>query len=598
MLVCFPLLFLVALSSCDMPNSGGDVAPTATPIPPDGTIPVVVSGDNPLDDSVVVRVSNSSQVDGVDNEGLYIFSCDQNTQLKAAWAEEYEVAFGLCNAPNIQLTPLNVRDNANYSWTAASINCINCHYGQIPGQQDKANNTYNEIAEWSKSGHSRVFDGRYLETVYRGSNMRGDISPQTEWTIINNERVRVPPVINDKYRGPGFKLDFPELPGNCAYCHVPAAIPSSQVSVDLLPLFPKPADVRGEGVTCDVCHKVLSVSLDDQDFPFVDRPGVLSFKFLRPDGLPFMTGPFSNILTDPKNLSPSHRLTCSPVFGRSEFCAPCHYGKFGDMTIYNSYGEWRNSAYGDNPDEPDYMTCQDCHMSHMKPGGENPPPSRRKTCSESDPNLQNFDHNLMKVEPDESLGPEIPLMIRGAARVRVDLKYEPDQKDTLGVVVRVDNTKVGHKFPTDSPLRHLILVVNAKDQLGTALLQAEGDHIPNWGGEYGGLPGKIFANLLSEEDTNISPTVAYWNETRPAWDGADTRLVPGKTDRSEYYFSIPDSGEVKIKVTLIYRYAFYNLMVQKEWFNRPDIKVAEVVCEGPPKQPENIKCKDVELKGP
>jgi hypothetical protein len=349
--------------------------------------------------------------------------------------------------------------------------------------------------------------------------------------------------------------------------------------VDLSGLFPKPADVRGEGVTCDVCHKVLDVALDSNGFPFVDRPGVLSFRFLRPDTGSFMIGPFANILIRDLNNPNDHRLTCSPVFSRSEFCAACHYGKVGNTVIYNSYGEWRQSPFGSDPNGPYYKTCQDCHMSHMQAGEQDPPAARRQACSESDPAFQNFDHNLMSFGLDERTGKEIPLLVKGAAKVNVKLKSEADKQNSLNVSVRVANMKAGHKFPTDSPLRHLILVVEARDQLGTTLLQVDGERIPNWGGagkpfmdalgirNYGGLPGKIFADLLVEEDTNISPTAAYWNETKYAWvngdANSDTRLAPGQEDRSEYSFTIPNAGEIRVTVSLVYRFAFFDLIAEK-----------------------------------
>ncbi|MBN2116557.1 MAG: hypothetical protein JW730_08300 [Anaerolineales bacterium] len=600
------LLLFAALISCTplVPITGTEV--TTTPPPSDqGTLPVTVLDEsgNPLEQGVVVRVSNSAQVDDFDNNGLRIASCDQNTQAIAAWASGYEVALRKCNEPNIQLIRLNGHDNVYYSWTSAVGNCINCHAGQV-------GSTYDELNEWLKSGHARVFDQRYFETMYRGTSLNGGSSPLTQWTLLGGDLTRIPPVVSDGYRGPGFKLDFPEQPGNCAYCHAPAAITPSQVNVDLSTLFPKPGDVRGEGVTCDVCHKVLDVALDSNGFPFVDRPGILSYRFLRPDSGGFTIGPFSNILTRNANAPNDHRLTCSPVFSRSEFCAACHYGKFGNMVIYNSYGEWKQSSFGDNPNEPDYKTCQDCHMSHMKAGEENPPSSRRQACAESDPDFQNFDHNLMSFGMDEGSGKEIPLMIKDAAKVNVKFRYEPDKKNSLNVIVRVRNTKAGHKFPTDSPLRHLILVVDAQDQLGTSLLQVDGERIPNWGGagkpfmdslgirNYGGLPGKIFANLLVEEDTNISPTAAYWNETKYAWvngeANSDTRLVPGKEDRSDYAFTAPNAGEIRVTVTLVYRFAFFDLIAQKEWWNRSDIIVTSVECKGPPTEPDKIVCKAIE----
>jgi hypothetical protein len=602
------LVIYVALVSCIpmIPVTAPTDQPTAIP-PDNGVVPINILDENgkSIEKGVIVRVSNSTQVDDFDNGGLKIGPCDQNTQLIAAWAKGYEVALRNCKDTNIQLTPLSGHDNIYYSWVSATGFCKNCHAGQI-------GNGYDEMTEWQKSSHAKVFDQRYFETMYSGTNLRGNSSPATQWKVVDNDLVRVPPEINDSYRGPGFKLDFPQQSGNCAYCHVPAAIPSSKESVDLLGLFPKPGDVRGEGITCDVCHKVLDVILDDNRFPFVDQPGVLSFRFLRPDNGVSTIGPFANILTWDSATPINHHLACSYVFSKSEFCAACHYGKFRDMTIYNSYGEWKKSAFGDNPNEPDFKTCQDCHMSHMDAKEKNPPPSKRQACSESDPGFQNFDHNVMNVGMDDKLGKDIPRMIRGAAKITVRFKYEPDKKNSLDVIARVENTKAGHKFPTDSPLRHLILVVDARDQLETSLIQVDGERIPNWGGigkpfmdnfgikNYGGLPGKIFANLLVEEDTNISPTAAYWNETKYAWvdknSTSDTRLAPDEEDKSEYYFTVPDAGDVKVTVTLVYRYAFFDLIAEKEWWDRSDIIVTSVECEGPPTQPDVLaqSCKTVD----
>jgi len=602
------LVFYVALASCIpiIPVTGPTEQPTATP-PDDGVVPVNVLDENgqSIEKGVIVRVSNSTQVDGFDNGGLKIGTCDPNMQMIAAWAKGYEVALRNCNDPNIQLTPLNGHDNIYYTWISASSFCINCHNGQI-------GNDYNEMSEWRKSGHAKVFDQRYFETMYRGIDLSGNGSPITQWKVVDNDLVRVPPTINDSYHGPGFKLDFPQQSGNCAYCHVPAAIPPSEASLDLSTLFPNPGDARGEGITCDVCHKVLDVILDDNKLPFLDRPGVLSFRFLRPDNGVFMIGPFSNIHTWDSATPNNHHLACSSIFSKSEFCAACHFGKFADMVIYNSYGEWKKSAFGDNPDEPDYKTCQDCHMSHMDVKAKDPPSSKRQACSESDPSFQNFDHNVMDFGTDEKSKADMPRMIRGAAKITVRFKYEPDKKNSLDVVARVENTKAGHKFPTDSPLRHLILVVDARDQLGTSLIQVDGERIPNWGGvgkpfmdyygikNYGGLPGKIFANLLVEEDTNISPTAAYWNETKYAWvdknSTADTRLAPDQEDKSDYYFTVPDAGDVKVTVTLVYRYAFFDLIAQKGWWDRSDVIVTSVECEGPPTQPDILaqSCNTIE----
>jgi hypothetical protein len=147
----------------------------------------------------------------------------------------------------------------------------------------------------------------------------------------------------------------------------------------------------------------------------------------------------------------------------------------------------------------------------------------------------------------------------------------------------VTNVRAGHKLPTDSPLRHLILVVEALDESGNLLPQVSGGTIPVWGGvgknvsgmaNYGGMPGKVFALILADRDTGVSPTAAYWNPTKIE---QDTRLAPLATDESFYTFSLLSDRDVTIRVRLIYRYAFIDLAEKKGWV-RPDIVVVQ--CEG------------------
>jgi len=569
-----------------------------------------------MSDGVVVQVSDSMETDDNDNGEFRINICD-SAQLLIVWAPGYKTSFIPCNGStsyDIQLVRVDPSDNPNYSWVSAGFetdldpDCAGCHARQ-------RNDSYNEFSEWRMSGHAKVFSNRYLETMYLGTNINGSKSPDTQTEIINNRQVRRAPTVDASYFGPGYKLDFPFQYGKCAYCHVPTSVSAAITDANLTPLFPNPGGSIGEGVTCDVCHKALGIVLDGSGFPYVDRPGILSFQFIRPwDGSRFYTGPLTNTLA--ANY-PSHQATCSPIFSQSEFCAACHYGRFEDMVIYNSYGEWKQSSYGDNPNEGDYLTCQDCHMPPRVINGDPPALSNNLACAANSAGYQDFNHNLMNYGVDErsTSGREIPLMVVNAAKLQADFNYEPDKKNSLKVVVRAENTQAGHKFPTDSPLRHLILLVEAKDQFGNSLAQVEGERIPNWGGlgnpylesqgvkSYGGLAGKIFANLLVEADTNISPTAAYWNKTKLAYENekpkgnSDTRLVPGEKDRSEYFFSIPASGEIKVMVTLIYRFAFFDLMSQKGWM-RPDIIVASIVCSGSPTAADSIKCEDAVLSLP
>jgi hypothetical protein len=148
----------------------------------------------------------------------------------------------------------------------------------------------------------------------------------------------------------------------------------------------------------------------------------------------------------------------------------------------------------------------------------------------------------------------------------------------LAVDIRLTNDKTGHDVPTDSPLRQLILLVEAKDAQGNMLAQVGGDTIPAWGGMgdpargyYAGLPGKAFAKVLAELWTETSPSGAYWNPTRLV---SDNRLAAFATDLSQYVFTAPSQGPISVRVRLLYRRAYRLLADQKGW-QIPDTLMTE-----------------------
>jgi hypothetical protein len=287
-------------------------------------------------------------------------------------------------------------------------------------------------------------------------------------------------------------------------------------------------------------------------------------------------------------LDPGAKRTCYPIFSESKFCAPCHYGKFANTLIYGSYQEWLEGPYS-KPES--YRSCQDCHMLSKEQIGTTLP-ADRAACSGTNVNFKNFSHNMMKYGTDpENSTRDIPLLVRDAAQITLEPKLEGGQ---IKVRVTVTNIAAGHKFPTDSPLRHLILVVEARDWRNSPLLQTEGPRVPVWAAsDYGGYAGQIFANILKDKDTNLAPSFSYWNPVENAWQGSDTRLLPWVPTPGDYAFAAPYDRSARITARLIYRKAFMNVVQQKGWqFGDLDVKVTDagVECTGFGTVPETITC--------
>jgi hypothetical protein len=386
--------------------------------------------------------------------------------------------------------------------------------------------------------------------MYLGTDLLGHESPPTRYRHDRDYGTSpIRPARDRPYFGPGYKLDFPLTAGNCSACHAPMAAIRDPYGVD-------PSQLEGreaEGVGCDFCHKVSDVVLDPATGrPFPNRPGVLSFEFARPDsGHQFFAGPLDDV-------APGEDVY-SALQTQSAYCAPCHSAEFWGVEVYNSYGEWLGSSYSR---QDSTTTCQDCHM----PQGVADHFARPEEGGRKRDPATIFSH-LMPGASDESL-------LRGA----VDMEVRTATSDgRVEVAVEIANTRTGHHVPTGSPLRHLVLVVRAHDDSGAALLRVSGPTLPDWcgtgdprQGRVGGLPGVVYAKVLEELWTGVSPTAAYWQQTRLV---SDNRIPALEADTTTYVFRAPECGDVTVDVQLLYRRAFTELADQKGW-DTPDIEMA------------------------
>jgi hypothetical protein len=433
-------------------------------------------------------------------------------------------------------------DNESYEWVSAlssdgkDLNCQNCH-----GLAPEADSLL-PFDEWLLDAHGTAAQNRRFLSIYNGTDLSGlNRSPLTRY-VFNRDygKVPLPPDPSQPYFGPGFKLDFPNSTGNCAACHLPAAAVGAPYDTDPNTVF----GVGREGVACDVCHKLWSVRLQSStDLPYPNTPGVLSMDFRRPPtGQQLFLGPYDNVAPGDD--------TYSPLQNQGQFCAPCHFGQFWGVQVYNSFGEWLDSPYSDPING---RTCQDCHMPRR---GANAIARPEKGALLRDASAV-FSH-LMPGASNVAL-----LRDTASLNLRVTRKGY-----ILHVQVTVVNEKAGHHIPTDHPARNILLVVSATDSSGQPLEMLSGPIIPEWGGrgedpnDYAGQPGRGYAKVLEELWTEVSPTAAYWNPTVVR---EDTRIPAFGQDVSEYEFVAPFKEAAKVTAQLVFRRAFRTLATQKSW---------------------------------
>ncbi len=507
-----------------------------------------------------VRVQGTRVFAVTDKAGLFVIPAVTSGKAVniSAWKEGYySCLLKGVRAPRVgirlHLVPYQIFDNDKYDWIppeGSRGSCVECHP---------------VITEMSlKDAHMKAAHNPRFLTMYYGTDVKGNRSPLTRYkegggiSAWANLRVPLPPDLSKPYYGPGYLLDFPGTVGNCTACHIPGASIASPVD---------PRTVKGAdkfGVHCDFCHKVEDVHVSSTTrMPYDMNPGVQAMSVRRPfKGDPKRPQLFFGTIED---VNAEEGDTSLLLLSESRYCASCHFGVFWNTVIYNSYGEWLKSPYAD-PKSGKAKTCQECHMpsptiykgkrlNNIAPG---------KGGIERDPSAIH-NHN-MTVDAE---------LLRSALKMDVSAVI---RNGKVTVDVTLTNDRTGHHIPTDSPLRHLILLVEAADSRGASLKQLAGPRLPDWcgtgdihRGHYGGHPGKAYAKILANKWNGEYPTGAYWDHTVIV---SDNRLAALAADREEFAFEITGRKNAIVSVKLLYRRAFITLMEQKKW-NTPDIVMAE-----------------------
>ena len=510
-----------------------------------------------VDVRVLVQGTKNTAV--TDREGRFILSevtPGQKISL-SAWKEGYYNALLTdikTPAKGLHLTLIRIQldDNPKYEWIPpekAAGSCRECHISIT--------------AISLRDAHMRAAKNPRFLNMYYGTDSKGNQSPQTRYAkgttygSWSNTKIPLQPDSSKPYYGPGYQLDFPGAPGNCSSCHIPGA--SVDHPVD-------PQSVKGAnryGVHCDFCHKVANVRVDPETrMANPDVPGVRAMTIKRPfaddpQRCQLFFGAFADV-NAPANDA------YLPLIKESRFCASCHVGTFWDTLVYNSYGEWLQSPYADLKSGK-ARTCQACHMP-------SPTLYQGKPITNIAPGKGGIERDAKTIHK-HNMTVDAKLL-RNALTMKTAAKMQDGQ---AMVTVTLTNDKTGHHVPTDSPLRQMILIVEAKDSRGKALAQQAGPVLPEWCGagkakknHYSGLPGRAYAKLLKEKWTDVFPTGAYWNHTELV---SDNRLAALASDTSTYAFDPPKNNKVQITVTLLYRRAFIALSEQKKW-DVPDIIMA------------------------
>ncbi|MCF6248363.1 MAG: cytochrome c family protein [Desulfobacula sp.] len=469
---------------------------------------------------------------------------------KDGWFNNFVNALPGNQDANIMLFPIPSQDDPNYRFISPAV-CARCH---------------NTLAKyWDKSKMAHTTSNVKVLNMYNGTDVTGQ-----------------------KIAGPGFKLDNPEEDGTCVSCHAPSAAVTQGGARDLEQALWSPK-TEWDGISCDYCHKIRKVTKTGNT-PSLFKSHLRRQTPLRGNSI-LVFGPYDDVVNTVMSAS------YSPVFDKANYCAACHSqirksdnNEIWDRSRVYTDAEWENFDIGDDSVIPVQTTyqewkswqaslvaddgnkgkrCQDCHMSWRK----EMLPYDNYIIDGQARNMWGTRRDPQNIRPHHfDGGTQIQL------KTALSMEMEGQINDNiLEIKVFITNTNGGHWIPTGDPMRNVMLVLSATDSDGKPLEKIKGEELPSWTGvgkieqgNYAGLPGKMFAKVLSDKQGNIN--VPFWKATAVL---KDTRIRPKTTVTLTYQFEIENlDDEPMAEAKLIYRPFMKSLAKIKKWESN-DILITE-----------------------
>ncbi len=374
----------------------------------------------------------------------------------------------------------------------------------------------NSYAEWTRSRHAQAARNPVTRALH--------------------ERDFLPALAAGKAEG---------SPGLCASCHAPeAALQDPAARLDRV------TGTALLGNHCDFCHKVHHVER-------IDAPGVAgSLRVARPspqdDSVPGPLKRMFGALPDSDFLFMG--AVYNPLFKTSVLCAGCHqHTTARGLPALDTYGEWLAWAA---PQES-ARSCQECHMGTGLSMEGRSLAKRIAVNALRRPKEQIHHHGFVgREKAAEAVVLEVEARLAGGR---------------LLVEAVVENRTAGHRVPTGTGDKHLLLAIIAADLEGRPYRLVDGPRVPTHAGgegdptridatelrrrmeagEWANFAGREFAQVLADETG--ATHVPFWRATRVV---EDTRLRPAAPVTTACAFEIPEQGAILVRVRLLHRLRF------------------------------------------
>ncbi|OGC93695.1 MAG: hypothetical protein A2W25_06240 [candidate division Zixibacteria bacterium RBG_16_53_22] len=294
-----------------------------------------------------------------------------------------------------------------------------------------------------------------------------------------------------------------DIKAYCLSCHAPTT--SLTKDYDLR------NGISSEGVTCDFCHSVSALGTSPEQAYYTLDPGQMKY------------GPFRDAS------SPAHETAYSENHTKSEFCAGCHelVNKHG-VAVMATYSEWKNSAYA-----KEGIQCQNCHMPITY------------NLNVVDKVVKESDHFLTA---HEFRGGHSLINLQHSSTIETEVTRNGN---VAKVITRVTNSESGHKLPTGTPGRKVILNTKILDKGGNLLAEVN----------------KVYRKVLVDDNgVIIEDNAGMILDAAQIF--SDNRIAPKETRIETFEFDVPDAIDYfTVQNTLQYE------------FSRPVLKTEKVVFQ-------------------
>ena len=275
----------------------------------------------------------------------------------------------------------------------------------------------------------------------------------------------------------------------CLSCHAPMTMANQDYALT--------EEVTREGVSCDFCHTVTGVQLNDRKAPYALKPGLVK----------------RSVLKDAS--SPAHEVAYSEIHSKAEFCGGCHnYTAPGGARIMSTYQEWLDGPYS-----REGIQCQDCHMVVRRGNVVRANLEGTRVSTRGSFHVHDLIHDTRQ--------------LRSALEIRIIRAVR--NGSSLIVDVEVENVGSGHMIPTGVPSREVVVSLEA--QVNRRSFRQE----------------RRYRKVVADANYHVLGR-DYEMLLRGARVLNDNRIAPRETRSERFTFSVPATGRVELRAAATYVY--------------------------------------------